>query len=193
MEAVGVFCSSSSLTPAPYLGDAYQLGVLLARENITVYYGGGAIGAMGSLADGVLSEGGKIVGVIPQFMMQLEWGNPRVTEMIVTKDLAERKSIIFEKTKGIVVLPGGTGTLDELAEALSHKKLGLFDIPVVLLNTQNFFEPLLVFLQRMVDESFILPEHMNFIHVANTPEAVVSYLKNYQPLGRDTIRNMAAL
>lgn len=193
MEAVGVFCSSSSRTPVPYLEDAFRLGTLLAKEQITVYYGGGAIGAMGALADGVLMENGKIVGVIPQFMMQLEWGNPRVTEMIVTQNLAERKSIIFEKTKGIIVLPGGTGTLDEMAEALSHKKLGLFDIPVVLLNTRNFFDPLLVFLQRMVDEAFILPEHMNFIHVAHSPEAVVSYLKNYQPMGEDTIRNMAAL
>ncbi|MGC8804287.1 MAG: TIGR00730 family Rossman fold protein, partial [Bacteroidales bacterium] len=185
MEAVGVFCSSSSRTPAPYLEDAYQLGTLLAREKITVYYGGGAIGAMGALADGVIEAGGQIVGVIPQFMMKLEWGNPRVTQMIVTKDLSERKSIIFEKTKGIVVLPGGTGTLDEMAEALSHKKLGIFDIPVVLLNTCNFFDPLLLFLQRMVDEAFILPEHMNFIHVARTPDAVVNYLKSYQPMGED--------
>ncbi|HOK50508.1 MAG TPA: TIGR00730 family Rossman fold protein [Bacteroidales bacterium] len=193
MEAVGVFCSSSSRTPAPYLDDAYRLGALLAKEKITVYYGGGAIGAMGALADGVLAENGLIVGVIPHFMMQLEWGNPRVTEMIVTRNLSERKTIIFEKTRGIIVLPGGTGTLDELAEALSHKKLGLFDIPVVVLNTLNFFDPLLMFLQRMVDEAFILPEHMNFIQVAQTPEAAVEYLKNYQPLGKDTLRNMAAL
>jgi uncharacterized protein (TIGR00730 family) len=166
---------------------------LLAQENIIVYYGGGSIGAMGALARGVLDHGGKIVGVIPEFMMELEWGNPNVTEMIITKNLSERKNVIFEKSTGIIALPGGTGTLDELAEALSHKKLGLFDIPLVLLNTRHFFDPLIHLLNRMVDEEFILPEHQNFMHIAATPDEAVAYLKNYKPVGKDNLRNMAAL
>ncbi|MCX7987080.1 MAG: TIGR00730 family Rossman fold protein [Bacteroidales bacterium] len=193
IRSVGVFCSSSSRTPATYLDDAYRLGQLLAIEKIKVFYGGGAIGAMGALANGVLEEGGEIVGVIPGFMVELEWANPKISEMIITKDLAERKQIIFEKTHGIIVLPGGTGTLDELAEALSHKKLGIFDIPLVLLNTLHFFDPLLEFLQRMVDEEFILPEHKNFISIAYSADEVVQLLKSYQPFGEDNIRNIAAL
>ncbi len=193
MYPVGVFCSSSSKTPQVYLRDAHLLGQLLATENFTVYYGGGSIGSMGALASGVLSKKGKIIGVIPQFMVELEWANPDVAEMIVTKDLSERKNIIFEKTQGIIVLPGGTGTLDELAEALSHKKLGILDVPVVLLNTNNFFDDLISFLRKMAQEQFILPEHIDFISIAATPEEVITNLKNYKPIGKDQIRNMAAL
>jgi uncharacterized protein (TIGR00730 family) len=193
MLSVSIFCSSSSRSPRPYLEASYNLGKLLAKENIAVYYGGGYIGEMGSLAKGVLDNSGMLIGVIPEFMMKNNWGNPEVSEMIVTSDLSERKSILLERADGIVALPGGTGTLDELLEALANKKLGLLDKPIIIYNIDGFFDPLLSLFSRMVKEELILPEHIKFLSIANSAEEVVGFLKSYIPMGKESIQNLSAL
>lgn len=173
LKRICVYAASSSQVNETYIAAATQLGLLLAKENLSVVYGGGSIGLMGALADAVLAEKGNLIGVIPEFMMKLEWGNPFVSEMIVTENLAQRKAILMRDADAIIVLPGGTGTLEELSEALSLKKLGQIDCPIILLNTIGFFDPLILFFERMVSDKFIRPEHLNLYSVVEHPQHIM--------------------
>lgn len=159
IKTVCVYAASSSQVSETYKSEAYELGKLLAQNQTTVKYGGGTIGLMGALAKAVLEHKGHLTGVIPQFMMKLEWGNKEATELIITHDMAERKAILYKEADAVVALPGGTGTLEELAEIISLKKLGLFTKPIVILNTNGFYNSLIDFLEVMVTERFIRTEH----------------------------------
>jgi uncharacterized protein (TIGR00730 family) len=133
---------------------------------------------MGALARGVLENKGTLVGVIPKFMMELEWGNPHVNEMHVVETMAERKQKLIENIDAVVALPGGTGTLEELAEALSLKKLALFTRPIILLNTNQFYDHLIGFLNKMIEEQFIRNEHQDLYSVASVPNEVIPLIKS---------------
>lgn len=174
---VCVFASSSSLVNSEYGQAASALGTLLAREDIEVVFGGGDLGLMGKLADSVLENNGKITGVIPSFMKDEGWDHPGVKSMIITSDMGERKKTMFSLADGIVALPGGVGTLEELTEALTLKQLGLFKGPVVVLNIQGFYNSLIEFLGQMVAGHFLRYEHKGMWEVADTPEEVIHYLR----------------
>lgn len=178
IKRVCVYAASSSKIDQQYVKDAYELGSILAKQGITTIYGGGSIGLMGALAHGVLENKGTLVGVIPKFMMELEWGNPNVDEMHVVETMSERKQKLLEDTDAVVALPGGTGTLEELSEVLSLKKLALFTKPIILLNSNNFYEHLIAFLNKMIEEQFIRNEHQDLYSVANIPSEVISLIKN---------------
>lgn len=180
-----VFASSSSLIDGEYASAATRLGFLLARENMEVIFGGGGIGLMGKLADSVLENGGKITGVIPSFMKDEGWDHTQVDEMIVTSDMGERKKTMFSMAEGIVALPGGVGTLEELTEAITLKQLGLFKGPIVILNTIGFYKSLIEFLDHMISGHFLRFQHKGMWEIADTPEEVMEYLTKNKEWIRD--------
>jgi uncharacterized protein (TIGR00730 family) len=173
---VCVFASSSSLVNSEYGQAASVLGSLFAKNNIEVVFGGGGIGLMGMLADSVIDNGGIITGVIPSFMKDEGWDHPRIRSMIITSDMGERKKTMFSMADGIVALPGGVGTLEELTEAMTLKQLGLFRGPIVILNISGFYNSLIEFLNQMITGHFLRYEHKGMWEVANTPEEVIHYL-----------------
>ena len=152
---------------------AYRLGELLAEAGIRLIYGDGGIGLMAAAADGALNAGGEVLGVIPQFMVEAGWNNPRSTRTIVTKDMHERKATIVQETQAMVALPGGIGTFEELLECLTWKQLGLHSCPVVILNTDGYYDRLLACLDYMVEEQMMRPIHQEMYTVVNKPEEVL--------------------
>lgn len=174
-----IFASSSSLLHEMYGDEAVALGKLIAQSGDEIIYGGGGIGLMGKIADAVLGEGGRVTGVIPQFMQDEGWGHATVTEMIVTEDMHSRKQTMFLQSGAVVALPGGIGTLEELTEAITLKQLGLYNGAIVILNTLGFYDLFLSMLDKMIAENFLRPQHHDIWSVASTPEEVISHIKSY--------------
>lgn len=171
-KTICVYCASSERCDAAYHDAARRLGSVLASQKLTIVYGGGASGSMGALADGALAAGGKIIGVIPRFMLDLEWGHRHLTELRVVEDMRIRKHAMLTESHGVVALPGGSGTLEELMEAITLKRLGLYVHPIVLVNTRGFFTPLVQLLQHAVDEHFMNEQHLKMWQVVETPDEV---------------------
>ncbi|WP_430811669.1 MULTISPECIES: TIGR00730 family Rossman fold protein [unclassified Carboxylicivirga] len=178
MKNVSVFCASSPKVDTCYFDAAEGLAEALVKAGLGVVYGGGGLGLMGALADRALALGGKVKGIIPHFMVEVEWEHKEVKDMLHVQDMAERKKMLVSESDAVVVLAGGVGTLEELFEVLSAKKLGQITHPIILVNTKGFFNPLLDMLQKMIDENFMRPEHGNLLHVVDTPDAVCEALKN---------------
>ncbi len=154
-RAVCVYCASSRTSHPDYRAAARRLGEVLAHEGVGIVYGGGAVGSMGALADGALSAGGRVIGILPRFMAELEWGHKGLTDLQLVEDLRTRKHMMLTLSQAAIALPGGSGTLEELLEAITLKRLGLYLNPIVLVNTRGFFTPLLEVLTRAVDEHFM--------------------------------------
>jgi len=172
-RVVCVYCASSRTCPPEYHEAAYRLGVVLADAGFTIVYGGGAVGSMGAVADGALSRGGRILGVLPHFMNDLEWGHKGLSELRLVEDMHTRKHMMLSLSQAVVALPGGSGTLDELLEAISLKRLGVFLGPIVLVNTRRFFDPLIELLSRAVAERFMREQHCRMWQVVPAPEDVI--------------------
>jgi uncharacterized protein (TIGR00730 family) len=173
-----VFAASSSRVNDEFNKAASRLGELLAREGMEVVFGGGGIGLMGKLADAIKENNGRITGVIPSFMEEEGWSHKGIDGMIVTEDMSERKKRLFAMSDAVVALPGGVGTLEELTEAITLKQLSLFDGPVIILNTLGFYNSLLDFFDKMVENQFLSKEHKGIWQVANTPEEVIIALND---------------
>lgn len=154
-----VYCASSAKVDPKYFLATDELAEVLVAHGITTVYGGGASGLMGRLADRVLALGGHVVGVIPDFMKAVEWEHKGVSRMHVVADMHERKKKFFVGTDLVIALPGGCGTLEELLEAITWKRLGLVTAPIVIVNTDGFYDPLLAMLDRCVDAQFMRAEH----------------------------------
>ena len=148
IKAVAVYCASSTQVGQAYVEDAAKLGELFAKYGVTLVYGGGAVGLMGAICDAVKAHGGKAIGVIPRFMVEKGWLRPGLDEVIEVETMAERKRIMAEITDAAMALPGGVGTFDELMDIVALKKLGLYLKPVVIVNTQNYYQPLATLLER---------------------------------------------
>lgn len=176
IKSVCVFCASSPNTAQIYLDQAFELGRLLALKGIGIVTGGGSMGLMASVEDGALSVGGKVTAVIPQFMIEAGWLHDGIKDVVVTETMHERKQKMFELADAIVTLPGGCGTLDELTEALTLKQLGLLSSPVVIMNSNGFFDYFLQHLQRQSDEGFMRSVHLELWSVASGPSAVLDQL-----------------
>jgi hypothetical protein len=172
-----VYCASSRTSHADYRSAAHRLGEVLAGAGITIVYGGGAAGSMGALADGALAAGGQVIGILPRFMADLEWGHRGLTDLQLVEDLRTRKHVMLTLSQAAIALPGGSGTLEELLEAITLKRLGLYLNPIVLVNTRGFFTPLVEVLQRAVDEHFMDPRHLLMWQLVDTPEAVPEALR----------------
>jgi hypothetical protein len=185
-RSVCVYCASSEACDGAYHDAARRLGALLAAAGCTVVYGGGRAGSMGALAEGALAAGGRIVGVIPRFMVDLEWGHDDLTELHVVEDMRTRKHEMLTRASAVVALPGGTGTLEELFEAVTLKRLGLFAGPIVIVNTLGYYEPLLAQLRAAVDRSFMDPRHEAMWTVVAGPEDVLPAIESATSWGADS-------
>ena len=180
-KSVCVYCASSSRCDAEYHDAARRLGAVLAERGFSIVYGGGAVGSMGALADGALASGGRIVGILPKFMMELEWGHQTLTELRIVEDMRVRKHVMLSESEGLVALPGGSGTLEELFEAITLKRLGLYVHPIVLVNTRDFFAPLIKLLEHAVSERFMDARHLEMWQVVAAPEDVPHALETATP------------
>ena len=173
---VCVFCGSSSGTDAAYANAARDTGRLLATSGHTLVYGGGNVGLMGILADAALEAGGRVIGVIPDFLMNREVGHRGLTELVVVPSMHERKKRMADMSDAFMALPGGWGTLDEFAEILTWRQLGLIDQPVGLLNTESFFSPLVEQMNTMSKKGFLHPSNLKFLIVENSPAKLLTTL-----------------
>jgi uncharacterized protein (TIGR00730 family) len=171
-RAVCVYCASSRSSHPDYRAAAHRLGEVLAGAGLGIVYGGGAVGSMGALADGALGKGGRVMGILPRFMADLEWGHRGLTELELVEDLRVRKHLMLTRSDAAIALPGGSGTLEELLEAITLKRLGLYLKPIVLVNTRGFFAPLLELLDDAVEERFMDARHLAMWQVVAHPEEV---------------------
>jgi uncharacterized protein (TIGR00730 family) len=187
---VTIFCASSRKTPEVYINATKKLAEIFIDNNIGIVYGGGAVGLMGCIADTYIRRQGRIRGVIPEFMVKVEWAHPKIKNMQIVQDMHERKKKLIEGTDAVVALPGGTGTLEELMEVLALKRLGKYLKPVVLLNTNHFYDPLIAFFNTMVDNQFLRPEHLDAYKVVNKPSEVIDAILN-SPGWHEDIINIA--
>ena len=175
---VCVFCASSANIDAQYLEVARHLGRLLAEAGWRCLNGGGAVGLMGALTDGVLDAGGDVTGVIPKFMVDNGWCYDRLEDVIVTADMHQRKRMMSDMADAVIALPGGVGTMEELLETLTWRQLGIVTKPVIILNTLDFYAPLLQMLTHAIDEGFMKRSHKRLWTVASTPEEAVAALND---------------
>ena len=171
-----VFCGSQPGRNPAHAEAARSLGSALAERDIALVYGAGGIGLMKVLADAVLAGGGHVVGVIPEHLARLEVAHPGLTETVVTDDMFSRKQVMIDRSDGFVVLPGGFGTLDEFFEVLTWKQLGLLDKPIVVLDSGDYWTPLLTLLDRVCAEGFAAPANLDLATVVHSTDAVFSAL-----------------
>jgi uncharacterized protein (TIGR00730 family) len=179
--SITIYCASSRKVDKKYFDDTVLLADELKKRDVKIIYGGGAVGLMGALADRYLELGGEIAGIIPEFMVKVEWAHPKVKEMHIVKDMHERKRILLEGSDAVIALPGGTGTLEELSEAITLKRLGHYNKPILLLNTNNFYNPLAEFFQKMADEHFLNQEHLNMWKLFESPKLLWETYDNSPP------------
>lgn len=177
MTRICVYCASSATIDAPYFEATRALAKILVQEGIEVVYGGGATGLMGQLADTVLDEGGTIQGIMPKFMDAVEWGHKRVTDFIFTDTMAQRKAQLMDGVDALIALPGGSGTLEELLEAITLKRLGKFLQPIVILNLNGYYDPLKTMLERCVEERFMNAKHLDMWEFVTTVEDLLPAIR----------------
>ena len=177
MRSICVFCGSSFGNRPDYLHLARETGRLIAERQLTLVYGGGKAGLMGALADSALAAGGKVVGIIPQILLDREVGHTGLTELRVVSSMAERKLLMGELSDAFLTLPGGIGTMDELFEAWSWTQLGLQDKPSGLLNFLGYYDHLVQFLDLAVSEGFQRPRHRAALLVDTQVESLLDQLQ----------------
>ncbi|WP_340198437.1 TIGR00730 family Rossman fold protein [Ascidiimonas sp. W6] len=181
MKSIVVFCGSSEGNDQHIIKEAYELGKCLAKQNITLVYGAAHIGIMGQVASGCLDHGGKVIGVIPDFLKIKEVYHTGLTELIVTKTMHERKLIMHDLSEGVITLPGGYGTLEELFEMITWGQLGLHTKPVGILNVSGFYNDLLAMLEKMVKTEFLKPQNYEMLLVENKTQSLLERMKKYKP------------
>lgn len=179
MKRLCVFCGSNAGNAAIYAERTRRFGEVLAARKVGLVYGGGHVGLMGVLADAVLRGGGEVIGVIPQALVDRELAHTGLTMLHVVATMHQRKALMADLADGFVALPGGFGTADELLEILTWAQLGLHTKPVGLLQVNGFFEQLLVWLDRCVQEGFVRPVHRRLLLSANEPEALLAALEEH--------------
>jgi uncharacterized protein (TIGR00730 family) len=183
MRRIGVFCGATAGRDPAHEAAARALGRALARRGVAVVTGGGRVGLMGAIADATLAAGGSVIGVIPRSLVDRELAHSGLTELVVVDTLAERKSVIIDLSDGFIALPGGIGTLDELAEVLSWAQLGLHAKPVGILDVGHYWVPLLAWLDAAVAEGYVLPAHRRAIVVERDPDALLGAFERFTPPG----------
>lgn len=177
VNAITIYGAASSRIDPVYFEAAAKLGKMLAENSITCINGGGIKGLMAAVSEAVLINGGKVCGIIPEFMYEKGWLHPDIQDIILTSDMHGRKKLMAEKSDACIALPGGIGTLDELMEIITWKQLGLYNKPIVILNTAGYYDPLLLMLENAEKENFT---HSSMIawQVADTPEEALDYILN---------------
>lgn len=184
IRALCVYCGSSNAVAARHLAAAAELGRRAAGRGVEIVFGGGRVGLMGALADGALEAGGRVTGIIPEHLRDLEVGHNGVSEMIVVDSMHSRKRRMFELSDAFCALPGGMGTLDETFEIVTWKQLGLHDKPVVLVNVDGFWDPLLALLAHQLEAGYIRPRHAGLYRVVESIESIFDALDAAPPPSR---------
>lgn len=177
IKRVCVYCASSSQVDEKYKNAAFRLGEILSENNIGCNYGGGAIGLMGELAKSMVEHGGDITGIIPRFMVERGWDNPQVVE-VETDSMHTRKERMVQDVDAAIALPGGCGTLEELMEIITWKQLGLFLKPIIILNVDHFYDPLIAMLDKCVTENFMSEQLKKTWTVVNSAEEVLPAIQH---------------
>ncbi len=180
-KRICVYCGSTSHCQSTYLEEAFRLGEQLAIAGAIVVYGGGGSGSMGALAEGVLHRKGRIVGVIPQFMVEREWAHDRLEELRIVEDMRTRKHLMLESSSACIALPGGNGTFEELMETVTLKRLGIYTEPILVVNQHDYYAPLLHLMDHAIAQRFIPVRQDSFWKVVSGAEEAVHWLRE-QPL-----------
>ena len=181
MKNLIVFCGSGEAKQPIYREQAYLLGEMLAKRKIHTIYGGAKVGLMGALADGVLNKKGRITGIIPTFLKTVEIAHEGLTELIVVNSMHDRKLKMFEMCDGIVALPGGWGTMDELFEMLTWGQLGLHSKPIGILNINGFYNPLISLCSNMVEDGFLKEDNLRNLLVSDSLQGLLIHMENFVP------------
>ena len=176
IKNIAVYCASSNRIDTIYFHEAEVLGSMLGQRAIHMINGAGNIGLMRAITDAVLSTGGTVTGVIPQFMVDRGLCHQRLTTVIQTQTMHERKKMMADLSDAVIALPGGYGTMEELLEIITWRQLGLYKNPIIILNTNNFYGSLLDMFSRIVSEHFVRDEHVQLWQVAQTPQEVIDLI-----------------
>jgi len=179
MKSITVFCGSSFGNDNIFESQAKALGQTLAQQGITLVYGGAKVGLMGAVADGALSAGGKVYGVLPNLLRTKEIGHEGLTELILVESMHERKTKMHELCDGVIALPGGFGTMEEFFEMLTWGQLGLHKKPVGLLNVDGFYDPLITLANSMVDRGFLKETYRQMLLVSDDIEDLLDLMSKY--------------
>ena len=181
IQRVCVFCGSSPGATPAFADRARQLGAVIAAQGLGLVYGGASVGLMGTLADAALAAGGEVIGVIPQSLVDMEVAHAGLSELRIVTSMHERKAVMADVADAFIALPGGFGTLDELAEVLTWSQLGLHTKPTGLLDVDGYFAPLLEFLDGALRSRFLQPAHRSMLLVETDPQRLLAALRAYQP------------
>ena len=182
MKSVAVYCGSSAGTNEIYTQQAHEMGRVLVERNMTLVYGGGRVGLMGTIADSVMQHGGKVIGVIPDFLANKELAHNGLTELHIVKTMHERKLLMADLAEGFVAMPGGYGTLEELFEVLTWGQLGLHRKSIGLLNVEGYYDHLLRALDHMVQEGLLRGENRQQLLSNPTPNGIIDQMLAYVPV-----------
>ena len=181
MKSIAVFCGSSNGASKVYIENAIKLGRELVKRDITLIYGGASVGVMGAVADAVLNEGGRVVGIMPAFLEQREISHKRLSKLIIVDSMHERKAKMAEFADGFVALPGGPGTLEEFFETFTWAQLGLHQKPCGLLNINEYFDPLIELFNHMTKEQFLQKKYRSMALVDKEPSQLLDKFISYEP------------
>ena len=192
IKNVCVYSASSTKIAPVYFAAAEELGRLLALQGINLINGAGSIGLMAATSDAALANGGTVTGVIPRFMIEQGWHHTGLTRLFETETMHERKELMARMADAVIALPGGCGTMEELLEIITWKQLGLYLNPIIILNVDGYYDPLLDMLHKAVDEHFMRPQHTGIWRVATTPAQAVEMAYN-TPRWNEEVRKYAAL
>ncbi len=165
--SICVYCGSSAEVAASYKDAAVQVGRLAGEQGIQIVYGGGRVGLMGLVADAALAAGGRVIGIIPRHIVEMEVAHRTLTELVVVETMHQRKQMMVDRADAFAILPGGLGTLDETFEILTWKQLGLHDKPIVIVNIDGYWDPFLALVHHGVSEGFIRPRHAGLFTEVN--------------------------
>lgn len=176
IQSICVFCGSSNGLDQRYFKDAYQMGALLAKNNIQLVYGAGKSGLMGAVADGALSAGGEVFGIVPENLFELQTVHEGLTKLEIVSNIHLRKARMHETSDAFIALPGGFGTLDELFETITWAQIGIHNKPIGLLNTKDFFSPVLQLVEHLHQEKFIYDANKVNLFKEDTPAALLAHI-----------------
>lgn len=180
MKSITVFCGSSFGTDKIYEEQAFLLGQSLAKQDIQLIYGGSETGLMGTIANGALSENGKVTGVLPQFLKSKEIAHKNLTELILVETMHERKTKMNDLCDGVIVLPGGYGTLEEFFEMITWAQLGLHKKPIAILNIDGFYNDLISLVENMVNKGFLKAVNRDMLLISDNTDDLLEKMRNYQ-------------
>ena len=182
MKYIAVFCGSSEGSDSQIIRQAYQLGETLAKKQMALVFGAAKIGIMGQVANGVLDNQGDVIGVIPHFLKTKEIVHDKLTELVITENMHDRKVIMYERSDAFIIIPGGFGTMDEFFEITTWGQLGLHTKPIGILNSNGYYDALISQCKMMVSKGFLKQENLDAVVIDSTIDGLLDKMNNYVPL-----------